>query len=66
MVVTPIPVVRLLLAVEMGEVSSGKGMVLSPAPSLGGMESGELFHSAHSGKLAVTSVLDPRTEANSL
>src|ERR1035441_631807 len=34
-------------------------MVLPPAPSLEGMESGELFHNAHSGKLKSTLSLRP-------
>src|ERR1700689_1229260 len=40
-------------------------MVLSPAPSLGGAESGKLFHNAHSRKLKRTLVKDLHSEANS-
>jgi hypothetical protein len=34
----------------MGRTPSDKDMVLPPAPSLGDMDSGELFHNAHSGE----------------
>jgi len=37
-------------------------MLLSPALSLGGMESGKLLHNAHFGKFESTLVLDPRSE----